>query len=103
MRAQIYTHKGIIMKSLKIFAASALVLATTACSTTTVRSIQEMESNNGQLYLKYGEVVYKKELFSSKLISNTQKVAECETSENNLTCKSLNVTIDGEELITIKK
>lgn len=91
------------MKFLKILAAAAVILSTTACSTTTVRSIQEMESNNDQLFLKYGEVVYKKELFSSKLVSNTQKIAECEKSENNLTCTSLNVTIDGQGLVTIKK
>lgn len=91
------------MNFFKILAVTALLTVIAGCSTTTVRSIQEMESHNGDLVLKYGEVKYKQSLFSTELVSNEQKVANCTKSDEELDCKSLKVTIDGEPLILIKK
>jgi hypothetical protein len=90
------------MNIIKTTAIIAGIMSITACSTTTMRSIQEMESNNDQLFIKYGEVVYQKDLFSSQIISNKQSIAECEKSNQNLACKSLNVTIDGSPLVSVK-
>ncbi len=62
------------MNTFKILAVTALVSVLAGCSTTTVRSIQEMESHNGDLVLKYGEVKYRQNLFSTELVSNEQKL-----------------------------
>lgn len=81
----------------------AAALATiTGCSTTTIRSVQEMESHNGSLVLKYGEAVLRQELFSTKLVSSEQKIATCEQSAEALECKTLNVTIDNKPLKYLK-
>lgn len=91
------------MKTFKILAVAALASVVVGCSTTTVRSIQEMESHNGELVLKYGETKFKQTLFSTELVSNEQKVANCTKTEQELDCKSLKVAIDGEPLVLKKK
>lgn len=86
------------MKALKLLTVASIAVVVSACSTTTVRSVQEMEANKGTMYIKYGEVVVQKELFSSRIISNDQKIAKCEESGTDLKCSSLNLTIDGTPL-----
>ncbi|QQD22706.1 hypothetical protein [Venatoribacter cucullus] len=90
------------MNAFRLFTATAALTLLAGCSTTTYRSIQEMESHNGNLVIKYGETVVKKELFSAKITSTNQKVAQCDQSDNDLNCTSLNITIDGQPLV-IKK
>lgn len=91
------------MKKLNLLSFALLVSVLAGCSTTTVRSIQEMESHNGDLVLKYGEVKYRQNLFSTELVSNEQKVANCKQTAEELDCKSLKVAIDGEPLVLKKK
>ena len=91
------------MKTFNVLVVAGLVTLLAGCSTTTVRSIQEMESHNGDLILKYGEVKYQQTLFSTELISNEQKIANCKKTETELDCKALKVSIDGEPLILKKK
>jgi len=91
------------MKKLNLLGFALLVSVLAGCSTTTVRSIQEMESHNGDLVLKYGEVKYRQNLFSTELVSNEQKVANCKQTAEELDCKSLKVAIDGEPLVLKKK
>ena len=51
------------MNAFRLFTATAALTLLAGCSTTTYRSIQEMESHNGNLVIKYGETVVKQELF----------------------------------------
>lgn len=90
------------MNFVKLLTLGAALSLLTACATTTSRSIQEMESHNGKLVLKYGEIVTKKTLFSTEFVSAEQKIADCDKVEGELKCSSLKVSIDNEPLVITK-
>lgn len=73
--------------------------ALAGCSTTTYRSIEEMEIGDDKFIIKYGETVVSRGPFNGGIISRDQKFAKCNEQGGSLQCTNLPIFIDGTPLV----